>query len=241
MMLGTVAVSFGIFVAAVTSGATGQALPLIAGPIFLLEYPATEAVALIAVCSLTGQLFSTLLLRRAIAYELRVFLIGAGLLGVPLGTALLTDCNPRLVRIALGALILAASLCALLRPYVPNPKPASAYAEAAIGLCGGLTGGLVGASSVVPAIWCAARGFDKGSQRAVTQPYIMAVQFASLVSLWARGALDAGIAHKYFLFLAPLLIGIGTGVAAFRMMPSSTATRAVMSIAAASGLVMLLA
>jgi uncharacterized membrane protein YfcA len=241
MTLSTAAISLGIFAAAITSGATGQAFPLIAGPVFLLEYPAIEAIALTAICSLTGQLFSSLLLRWTIAYEFRVFLIGAGLLGVPLGTALLTDCNTRLVRLVLGALILASSLWALFRPRVHKPEPQSCTSEAMIGLCGGLTGGLVGASSVVPAIWYAARGLDKARQRAVTQPYIMAVQCASLASLSAQGMLDARFLHEYFLFVVPLLAGICIGVAAFHKMSSSTTTRAVMSITAASGLLLLVA
>ena len=79
--VGRLAVFGGIFAAGAVSGISGLAFPLIAGPIFLLIYTAPEAVALTAMCSLTGQLFSIALLRRAIAYEFRVLLIAAGLLG----------------------------------------------------------------------------------------------------------------------------------------------------------------
>jgi hypothetical protein len=46
----------GIFVAGMVSGISGLAFRLIAGPIFLWIYPAPGAVALTAMCSLTGQL-----------------------------------------------------------------------------------------------------------------------------------------------------------------------------------------
>ena len=46
----------GIFAAGMVSGISGLAFPLIAGPIFLWIYPAPGAVALTAMCSLTGQL-----------------------------------------------------------------------------------------------------------------------------------------------------------------------------------------
>ncbi len=108
--VGRLAVFAGIAVAGAVSGISGLAFPLIAGPIFLLMYPAPEAVALTAMCSLTGQLFSIALLWRAIAYEFRVPLIAAGLLGAPLGSALLCSFNPHCVRVVLGALIVASGL-----------------------------------------------------------------------------------------------------------------------------------
>jgi hypothetical protein len=37
--VGAFAIAAGVFVAGVTSGATGQAFPLVAGPIFLLIFP----------------------------------------------------------------------------------------------------------------------------------------------------------------------------------------------------------
>ena len=237
--VGRLAVFAGIAVAGAISGISGLAFPLIAGPIFLLMYPAPEAVALTAMCSLTGQLFSIALLWRVIAYEFRVPLIAAGLLGAPLGSALLCSFNPHCVRVVLGALIVVSGLRRALRVQVGATRRPSLLSEVLVGLTGGITGGLVGASSVVPAIWCAACGFDKSRQRAVTQPYILAMQAASLVSLWAWGALDRDIVGHYADFLLPVLVGIGLGVAGFRGLSSDAATRVVMGVVTASGLSLL--
>jgi uncharacterized protein len=237
--IGRLAVFGGIFAAGAVSGISGLAFPLIAGPIFLVMYPAPEAVALTAMCSLTGQLFSIALLRRAIAYQFRVPLIAAGLLGAPLGSALLCGHNPHCVRVILGVLILVSGLWRSLRVETRGKWTPSLVSEVLVGLTGGLTGGLVGASSVVPAIWCAASGFDKSHQRAVTQPYILAMQAASLVSLWAWGALDRDILGHYADFVLPVLAGIGLGVAGFRALSTSAATRVVMGVVTASGLSLL--
>jgi len=237
--VGRLAVFAGIAVAGAISGISGLAFPLIAGPIFLLMYPAPEAVALTAMCSLTGQLFSIALLWRVIAYEFRVPLIAAGLLGAPLGSALLCSFNPHCVRVVLGALIVVSGLWRALRVQLGATRTPSLLSEVLVGLTGGMTGGLVGASSVVPAIWCAACGFDKSRQRAVTQPYILAMQAASLVSLWAWGALDRDIVGQYADFLLPVLVGIGVGVAGFRGLSSDAATRVVMGVVTASGLSLL--
>jgi len=213
---------------------------LIAGPIFLLMDPAPEAVALTAMCSLTGQFFSVGLLWRAIGYEFRFPLIAAGLLGAPLGSALLYDFNPRCVRVVLGVLIVASGLWSSLRVRMRAMSTRSLLSELLVGLSGGLTGGLVGASSVVPAIWYAACGLDKARQRAVTQPYILAMQAASLVSLWGWGALDCRILGQYVDFVLPLLAGVGLGVAGFRGLSSRAVTRVVIGAVTASGLSLLL-
>src|SRR5258708_4511549 len=113
----------GILVAGAVSGATGVALPLIAGPVFLMTFAPVEAVALTALCSITGQLFSMALLRRAIVFEFRARLMVAGLLGVPLGSALLTRLSPSMVHLSLGALIALGGVWGLVQPTsrVPNP------------------------------------------------------------------------------------------------------------------------
>ena len=237
----TLSIFTGIFAAGMVSGTTGMAFPLIAGPIFLLVYTPPKAVALTAMCSLTGQCFSIALLRRSIDYEIRLPLIAAGLVGVPLGTALLNKCDHHAVRVTLGGLIVISALWGLLQKSLQTPLPCSRLSQILVGLSGGLTGGLVGASSVVPAIWYAIRGLSKQQQRAITQPYIMGMQMASLLSLLFFGAFDRLLARQYVYFLLPLLAGVAIGVACFRAVSSSAMTRLVMSVVAVSGIALLVA
>ncbi len=237
--VGRLAAVAGILVAGAVSGISGLAFPLIAGPIFLLIYPAPEAVALTAMCSLTGQLFSIALLWQAISYQYRVPLIAAGLLGVPLGSALLCSVDSHALRVVFGGLIVASGLWRSLRIETATTQKPSLLAEVVVGLTGGLTGGLVGASSVAPAIWCAASGLDKSHQRAITQPYILTMQAASLVSLCAWGAVDGAVVGQYANFVFAVLVGVGLGVAGFRGLSSSTATRVIMGVVTASGLSLL--
>ena len=231
----------GICVAGAVSGATGIALPLIAGPLFLLTYSPVEAVALTALCSITGQLFSMALLRGAIAFEFRAPLLVSGLLGVPLGSALLTRLAPAIVHCSLGALIVLGGIWGLFQPEARHPKPAGVAGELLVGLTGGLTVGLVGTSAIVPALWCAWRGLGKQQQRAIMQPYILAMQLASLASLTVYGGLGGSLLNHYAVVLTPLLIGVGAGVACFQICSSAIVTRAVLSLVTLSGLALLLA
>ena len=82
-------------------------------------------------CSLTGQCFSIALLRQSIDYEIRLPLITAGLLGVPLGTVLLNCCDHHLVRITLGGLIATSALWGLLHRPAPTPLPSSFMSQGA--------------------------------------------------------------------------------------------------------------
>jgi Sulfite exporter TauE/SafE len=143
----------GILVAGAVSGATGVALPLIAGPIFLMTFAPVEAVALTALCSITGQLFSMALLRRAIVFEFRARLMLAGLLGVPLGSALLTRLSPSMVHLSLGALIVLGGVWGLFQPTSREPRPAGRADELLVGLTGGLTAGWS-----APPPWCPRSG-----------------------------------------------------------------------------------
>jgi uncharacterized protein len=231
----------GVFVAGTISGATGVALTLIAGPIFLMVYAPVEAVALTALCSITSQLLSIALLRRAIVFEFRAPLIGAGLLGVPLGSALLTRLAPSMVHLSLGVLIVLGGVWGLFQPISRDRRPLGAACELLVGLTGGLTAGLVGASAVVPALWCAWHGLGKEQQREIMQPFVLVIQLGSLAALGAWGSVGGSLLNNYAVVFAPLVIGVAGGVVCFDLLSSKIVTRAVLSLVTLSGLALLLA
>jgi uncharacterized membrane protein YfcA len=73
-----------VFVAAVLSGATGLGFPLLAVPIFLLDYAPAQAILMACICSLIGQSFAVAVLRQTVCYEIRWQLVLPGMLGVPI-------------------------------------------------------------------------------------------------------------------------------------------------------------
>jgi hypothetical protein len=86
---------------------------------------------------------------------------------------------------------------------------------------------------------CARRGWTKECQRALTQPYVLAMQALSLVLLWHFGALGWALLVTYLELLVPLLIGISVGVAVFKALSTQLVTRAVIALATLSGLALL--
>jgi uncharacterized membrane protein YfcA len=229
----------GAMLGGAASGATGLAFPLIAGPFFLAVDGSARAVALLAMCALTSQFFGIALLRRVVAFRVSYWLIGGGVFGVPLGSALLIAADEHLVRLCFGGLIMAAALGSWRVPAAAVARPFSSLQEAVVGLCGGVTAGLVGASAVIPAVMCARRGWTKECQRALTQPYVLVMQALSLALLWHFGALGRTLLVSYLELLLPLLIGIGIGVAVFKALSTQLVTRAVIALATLSGLALL--
>jgi uncharacterized membrane protein YfcA len=230
----------GVVLGGAASGATGLAFPLVAGPFLLAVNAPPKAVALMALCSMTCQFSSMALLRQTVPFRLSPWLIGGGLAGVPVGSALLAQSDPAIVRICLGALIAGSGFWACCQPTVALPRPASWRQEAIVGLCGGVTGGLAGASALLPAIWCARRGWTKEYQRAITQPYVLVMQALSLALLWRLGAVDPSVLVSYLELLGPLILGIAVGVTVFKALPTRLLARAVVALAAMSGLALLL-
>lgn len=221
----------GVLIAAIVSGATGLAFPLIATPIFLVDYTPPQAILITSLCSLSGQLLSIRVLRQTIAYEIRWPLIFAGLFGVPFGTFVLLRCDGRIIRFGLGVLLVICGAWRLSGGARGGFR--ACYSERVIGVCGGLCGGMFGVSSAIPAIWLAVSGLDKTKQRAILQPYIIAVQCASLLVLLYNGIFTATVWQALELYLLPLVAGIFFGTFSFRLFSSEAYARAV------SGLVML--
>jgi hypothetical protein len=228
----------GVLLAAVISGATGLAFPLIAAPIFLIDYAPPQAVLITGMCSIIGQLLSLALLRRSIFYEVRWRLVLTGLMAVPFGTMFLLWSDVRLVRVGLGGLLILSGLWQLCRRGVADRFDYDRW-EMLVGMCGGFCGGMFGVSSVVPAIWLSMCGLEKDRQRAIIQPYIIAVQAASLLVLACRAEVAAPVGAALAIHLAPLVAGICLGTFGFRFLSCELYSKIVATIVVVSGVVLL--
>ena len=60
-------------------------------------------------------------------------------------------------------------------------------ADASVGFVGGVMGGMASLSGPAPTIWLQLRGWTKGEQRGVNQPFNMAVLAAALLSAAVAG------------------------------------------------------
>ena len=135
--------------------------------------------------SLTGQIMGALTLKRSFHWQhFAPFLIG-GLLGIPLGVALLPRLDADLFKIVLGGLLVITCPALLLASGLPRIQGGGRVADALAGVGGGILGGLGGYTGVIPTLWTTLRGLPKDEQRAIIQNFNLGIQLVTMGAyLW---------------------------------------------------------
>jgi uncharacterized membrane protein YfcA len=224
-----------VFGAALVSSIAGFAFSALAGAALAhLSLAPTEAVAIMLVCSITIQVYSVVKLWDTIRWRrLAPFLLG-GALTVPLGVALLTRFSTAAFSLGLGCLLVAYGAYMLARKSEIVVK-GNLVADFAIGAVGGVTGGLAAFPGAFVTVWCGMRGWTKDEQRAVFQPYILAMQLVALALL--QSSAPASLPGAATLLLVPsALLAAHLGIAVFRKLSNAQFNRVVYGLLIAAGL-----
>jgi uncharacterized membrane protein YfcA len=139
------------------------------------------------VCSTAIQLYAVWKIRASVRWLALWPMIAAGAATVPLGVWMLLHVDGAVYGIGLGIFLCAQGCYAVFRRE-GHVVRGSAWRDAVAGALSGLAGGLSGVSGSFVAIWCSMRGWDKLRQRAVYQPFILAMQVVTIVCLRWQGA-----------------------------------------------------
>jgi uncharacterized protein len=231
MMCVTAAIVFG---AALASSIAGFAFSAIAGSaLAYLQVDPVQAVQSIVLWSTASQLYAVWKIRASIRWAPLWPMIAAGLATVPLGVWMLRHLEASHYVLGLGVLLTAYG-CYVVLPRKPRVLPGNVWLDAVTGALGGVTGGLAGLPSPFVTIWCGMRGWDKLRQRAVYQPYILAMQAATIVSLLVQspGKIDG----ESFAFVPFALLGAMGGIAVFQRLSTQQFQRAVGLLLVVSGI-----
>lgn len=201
----------GAFVGALAAGGAGFAFALAASSIWLHALDPVRTTALVVACGSLLHLTLVWPIRRAIEpVRLAPFILGA-VIGIPLGVLFLTRLNGGILKAAIGIFLVVYGIYALAAPRLPNISFGGRIADLAVGVIGGILGGIGGYSGVLPTIWTQLRGWPKDVSRGVYQPFIL---FAHVVTLLFVGmaALDSGGVKMFLLALPALAIGAWLGL-----------------------------
>ena len=143
----------------------------------------------------------------------------------------------------LGALLLVYSVYMLSQVRLPSlvlsPR-AGLWGDAAVGLVGGFLGGLAGLSGFVPTIWCALRGGDKTSNRALMQAYILLTGVLGLVWVGGLVGIDAQTQQRLWFGLPFVVVGGALGMWLFSRLDTARFNRLVLWLLAACGAILVL-
>jgi uncharacterized membrane protein YfcA len=184
------------FVGGIVSGLAGFAMGLVVSGVWLHILTPAQTAALIVGYGLLVQTYSIWKLRHALSLRTLAPFIGGGVIGVPLGAALLSHISPAAIRDGVGVLLIVYSGYFLIRPHVHTVQ-ASLPADVGIGFLNGILGGMTGLAGPIITIWCQLRGFRRDEQRAVFQPVILAAFALTAVSLAINGTVTKDLIRTF--------------------------------------------
>jgi uncharacterized protein len=204
------ALATAVFLGGVVSGFSGFAFSAAAGAILLHIFEPIAAVPLMMFCSIASQTMSLITVHRLIRWrEVAPLLIG-GIAGAAVAVPFLAAIEPRPFRIGFGVCLASYALYMLMRRRVGVPIHAAPSAtHAVVGFTAGVVGGLTAMPGALVVVWCELHGLSKESQRALVQPFIIAVQvFAIGLLCFQPGAIGLDLFQR--LAVALPAVGLGT-------------------------------
>ena len=176
--------AFGAAVAGLVQGISGFAFAMAAMAIWVWGVDPQLAAVMAVFGGLTGQIISVIRVRRGWHVSLLwPFVVGSGV-GIPLGTRLLPLLDPNRFKLVLGGMLVVCCSAMLATAKLPKITHGGRWADAAVGLLGGVMAPLSGFSGLAPALWATLRGYTKDEHRAVLQNFnlvVLSATFASLV------------------------------------------------------------
>jgi uncharacterized membrane protein YfcA len=236
-----VIVVIGALVAGFVNGLTGTAYALAAMSFWLHAMPPTFAAPLVCLCAVGGHLQALPQIWQGVRWpRLWPFLI-AGLIGVPLGTMLLSRVQPSPLKLGIGLLLV---VYVSWNFFVRRPPAIRTWggriADAVAGFIGGVLGGMASISGPVPVTWVQLRDWTRNEQRGVNQPYNMAILALALVSAAVSGLLDSRWLFWATVTLPMSLIGTRFGLLAYGRVNDLQFRRIVLAMLAVSGVALII-
>lgn len=230
-------VLLGALVAGFTTGLAGFGTGLVASAFWLHALPAPIVPPLAVLASVAGQLVGLVTLRKAFAWRrVAPFLIGA-VLGLPFGFWALSVASPSVLRLSVGAFLIAYAvfqLSGLARLGVGDWG--GRRADGAVGLGGGFLGGFAGLSGPLPLIWLQLRGGTSAEQRATYQPFNLIVLALAGGAMAMAGKIDRGVLTIAILCLPMTLLGAWLGARVYLGVSEATFRLVILVLLLGSGL-----
>lgn len=201
---------FAAFAGGFASGLAGFAMGFVVSGIWLHILTPVQTTVLIVGYGLLTQGYGVWKLRHELTWKSIAPFIMGGMIGVPIGTIVLTYLNPAYLRTGVGVLLVIYGTYGLAQPTL-KPLPSNRLIDAGVGLANGVLAGLTGLPGFIITVWCQLRGWKKDLQRAIFQPVMLAAIAANLVSLGIAGAITADAMRLYLIGLPAMLAGLWVG------------------------------
>ncbi len=200
-----------VFVATLFRSAFGFGEALIAVPLLALFLPLKVAAPVAVLVSITIAAVVVAQDWRKIHVRSAGWLVGATLLGIPVGVLLLTSSHQQMVKIALAIFIIGFSVYSLLGRRPPELKNDSMVWLLGCGFVAGVFGGAYGMNGPPLVIYGAMRRWSAQHFRATLQAYFLPASVIGMGGYWLAGLWVPAVTHYYLLSLPILLPAVWLG------------------------------
>ena len=234
-----VIVGLGAALAGFVQGLSGFAFGLVAMSIWAWVIDPQLAAALAVTGALAGQVIAAVTVRRGFDAGLLAPFVLGGLAGVPLGVLLLPHLDMHWFKTILGGGLVLWCPAMLLSKDLPRITVGGRIADAAIGLGGGVLGGLGGFTGTLPTLWCTLRGYDRDVQRAVIQNFNLSMLAVTLVIYIASGLVTRSMVPMILVVLPAMLLPALLGSCAYVGLSEAGFRTLVLGLLTASGIALL--
>lgn len=231
----------GAALAGLVQGISGFAFAMVAMSVWVWGIEPRLAAVMAVSGGLVGQILALFTVPRSLRWTALLPFLAGGLLGVPLGAWVLPWLEPAAFKLTLGLFLALVCPAMLLAQRLPRIRAGGRWADAAIGLLGGVMGGIGGFSGVLPSLWITLRGWDKDLQRSVIQNFSLAALALTLATYLAAGMATPDMAAKFAVVVPAMLLPALLGARIYRGLSPEAFRRAVLLLLSAAGLAMIAA
>lgn len=232
-------VALGAVVAGFVQGLSGFAFGLVAMSFWAWVLDPKLAATLAVFGALLGQLVAAISVRRGFDIkQLAPFVLG-GLLGIPLGVALLPQLNMDWFKAILGTLLVLWCPVMLMAKRLPVIAFGGRVANGGVGFAGGIMGGLGGFTGTLPTLWCTLRGYDRDTQRSIIQNFNLSMLLVTMATYVATGLVTRATLPLLAVVVPAMLVPSFLGARLYLGISEARFKQVVLGLLTLSGVAML--
>jgi uncharacterized membrane protein YfcA len=221
------------------SGLSGFGTGITAMGIWLYAISPRVAASLVIICSIISQLQTLPMVWHAIQWKSVWPYIVPGLIGVPVGTFLLSKIDPNLFKICVGLFLVVYAIYALSRKSEISSTVGGRVADCAAGFGGGVLGGMAGFAGPTLVVWTDIRGYKKEYRRSVLQAFNTSILLAAFLSHALCGFMTKQVGLATIAALPGTISGAWVGAFIYRRLGNRGFQHVVMALLLVSGIMLI--
>jgi uncharacterized protein len=224
-----------IFMAGFTYGLTGFGFGLVSVPLLLLVLPPQSVVPItLLLASVTGVLVVWEAWRCIQIRRIWPLLVG-GVMGIPVGTWVLTVLDANVLKVIIGAIISLSALAFLCGFHKPVGR--EKLTSIPIGVASGIMNGATGMSGPPVILFFSNQGVEKSIFRANLATYFLILNLITFPAQWVGGLLTRDVFTHVLWFLPALALGSWLGIRLAQRVNENLFRRVALTLVAATGII----